>query len=97
MKECLKDLQLVFRNDGDSGDKRLEDTPTPEVNLSKLNRFMSKWSGIQDSRGMQLFSPETVKATEDLSTTLPVDVSPTFHLVQEPTVMNGFTIIIKYL
>jgi hypothetical protein len=66
MKECLKDLQLVFRKDGDSGDKRLEDTPTPEVILSKLNRFMSKWSGIQDSRGMQLFSPETVKATERL-------------------------------
>jgi hypothetical protein len=66
MKDCLKDLQLVFRKDGDSGDKRLEDTPTPEVILSKLNRFMSKWSGIQDSIGMQLFSPETVKATERL-------------------------------
>ena len=49
--EWLKDWQLVFRKDGDSGDKRLEDTPTPEVILSKL----SKWSGIQDGRGCNYF------------------------------------------
>ena len=66
LKECLKDFRLVFRKDGDSGCKRLEDTPIPEVMLSKFNRFISKWNGVKDGKGIQLFSSDTLKATERL-------------------------------
>lgn len=66
IKECLNNLQLVFRKDGDSGEKRLANTPSPEVILSKLEKFVNKWKDVQDNSGRHVFPPETLGATERL-------------------------------
>ena len=62
LKDCLKDFQLVFRKDGDSGDKRQDNTPPSDVILAKLNKFVRKC----DSTGMHIFSSATVRATQRL-------------------------------
>ena len=66
MKDCLKDLQLVFRKDGDSGDNRQENTPPPDVMLTKLKKFVRKWRSMHDSTGTHIFSSATVMATQRL-------------------------------
>ena len=64
MKECMKDLQVVRMVTVVINGWKIH---LHRVILSKFNRFMSKWSGIQDSRGMQLFSTVKVKVTERLN------------------------------
>ena len=41
--QCLENLQLVFRQDGDSGKRRSLATPEPDVITSKMERFVLKW------------------------------------------------------
>ena len=40
--QCFQELSLVFRKDGDIGDKRLFSTPPPEQLEKKLDKFMIK-------------------------------------------------------
>ncbi len=46
---CMK---RVFRSDGDSEEKRLCDTPLPNVILSKLDTFTIKWKDSADDKGI---------------------------------------------
>ena len=62
----MDDLRLVFRMNGDSGKKRLLDTPEPEIMLRKLESFVKKWKNPQDGVGRKVFTPETIEATRKL-------------------------------
>ena len=64
--QCLQDLRLVFRCDGDSGEKRLSTTPSPEKILQNLKEFIQKWQYVVDYNNFKLFNHETVAAIERL-------------------------------
>ena len=46
MQQCLQELRLVFRCDGDSGKARLSATPLPEIIHAKLNALLAKWADM---------------------------------------------------
>ena len=62
MQQCMQDLQLVYRQDGDSGVTRIAVTPSPEVILSKMN----KWKDVHSSSTMHVFTSETIPAIDRL-------------------------------
>ena len=64
--QCLQDLRLVFRCDGDSGEKRLSTTPSSEKILLSFENFIKKWHKVADHNGAKLFNSETDVATERL-------------------------------
>lgn len=64
--QCMQDLQLVFRQDGDSGEKRMATTPSPQIILSKLSKFEDKWKVIQGSSTMHVFTSATLLAIDRL-------------------------------
>ena len=66
VQQCMQDLQLVFRQDGDSGVTRMAATPSPEVILSKMNKFVDKWKDVQGSSTMHVFTSETTPAIDRL-------------------------------
>ena len=66
LHECLQNLRLVFRQDGDSEKKRMADTPGPDVMLYKLDRFVEKWKSVKDCNGRSIFTSDTLGATEKL-------------------------------
>ena len=41
--QCFKELSLVFRKDGDNGDKRLFSMPQPDQLEKNLDKFIQKW------------------------------------------------------
>ena len=63
--QFLKELSLVFRSDGDCGDKRSSPTPPPEKLLENLDKLMTKWQQ-NDHEKATLFTPETVPALQRL-------------------------------
>ena len=68
--ECLDDLRLVFRTDGDSEKSRILPTSSPEVLARKLSDFSKKWSEAKDisnGSGKQLFTKQTEKAIKNLN------------------------------
>ena len=62
---CMQELRLVFRRDGDSGETRLSNTPSPEIILEKLDAFISKWRDVSHN-GVKIFKPDTFKALNNL-------------------------------
>ena len=66
MKDCVRELQLVFRCDGDSGKDRLTETPQPDVISRKLDAFFKEWEIKSDSQGVKLFKSETFHALNNL-------------------------------
>ena len=62
--QFLKDLSLVFRSDGDCGDKRLFPTPSAEKLLTNLDKFITKWQ--QNDHEKAIFKPETASALQRL-------------------------------
>ena len=56
--QCFKELSLVFRKDGDIGDKRLFSTPQPDQLEKNLDKFIQKWQKTDHT----LFKPETISA-----------------------------------
>ena len=64
--QCLQDLRLVFRCDGDSGEKRLSTTPSSEKILLNFENFIKKWHKVADYNGVKLFNNETDVAIERL-------------------------------
>lgn len=65
-QRCLLDLRLVFRTDGDSGEKRMSHTPSPDIMLKKMEIFVDHWKHTKDSRGKELFTQDTFHAIENL-------------------------------
>ena len=63
--QFLKELSLVFRSDGDCGDKRQFPTPSAEKLLTNLDKFMTKWQQ-NDHEKATIFKPETVSALQRL-------------------------------
>ena len=47
---CTEDLRLVFRQDGDSGSKRVMPTPGSQMML------LDKWKNLQDCSGITVFT-----------------------------------------
>ena len=66
MKQCVKELRLVFRCDGDSEEKRLSSTPPPETISKKMELFLDKWMNRTDDTGKRLLKPESISAIENL-------------------------------
>jgi len=64
-KQCLRDLRLVFRCDGDVEEKRKSATPSPGIITSKLLAFKQKWQDAEES-GTKLFRHETFTALENI-------------------------------
>ena len=44
--ECLKALQLVFRDPSDQGDTRTKSTPSPSILRQQLLQFQTVWEGV---------------------------------------------------
>ena len=42
VQRCMQDLQLVFQQDSDSRVTRMAATPSPEVILSRMNKFVAR-------------------------------------------------------
>ena len=63
--QCLQELKLVFRSDGDYGDKRLLPTPKSDKLLENVEKFMTKWQQ-NDYDKATLFKPETITALQRL-------------------------------
>lgn len=53
--QCIQELRLVFRCDGDSGVNRLSATPSPDTIHAKLTTFTAKWSDVIDEKGVKMF------------------------------------------
>lgn len=64
--QCITDLSLVFRADGDSNKKRLCSTPQPDAMISKINKFIDKWEHVKDTQGVNVFTSETAHAVANL-------------------------------
>ena len=67
-KQCAEKLRLVFRKDGDSGEKRISHTSSTPVMLQKMERFVEVWKDAKDQKGKRLFTSETFKAINKLKT-----------------------------
>ena len=65
-QQCMLDFRLVFREDGDSEDKRMCATPAAELILTKLNAFVEKWRNVHDNYGRLVFTADTIPATDKL-------------------------------
>ena len=65
-QSCIADLQLVFREDGDSGTRRTLNTPAPHVILRKMEAFEEKWINVADQDNRKVFSTETKRAISNL-------------------------------
>lgn len=63
---CLQDLTLVFRAEGDIEKHRSCATPQPEVILANMNTFVDKWRHIQDANGIPVFAADTLTAIEGI-------------------------------
>ena len=55
-------MKCVFRSDGDSEEKRLCDTPLPNVILSKLDTFTINGKTVLDDKGINLFRDQLIQA-----------------------------------
>jgi len=62
--QFLKELRMVFRSEGDCGDKRLFPTPSSQKLIENLDKFIAKWQ--QNDKTTTLFKPETASALERL-------------------------------
>lgn len=59
-QQCCSELRSVFRKDGDIGETRKFDTPSPDVMEKKLDLFTSKW------KNAQIFRPDTSIAIKNI-------------------------------
>ena len=66
MKDCVRELQFVFRCDGDSGKDRLAETLPPDVISMKLDAFIKEWENRSDSQGVKIFKLKTFHALNNL-------------------------------
>lgn len=64
--QCLLDLRQVFRQNGDSGERRLADTPPPREITPKLTEWCQKWKHMSDSSGNKIWTSATDGAVEHL-------------------------------
>ena len=65
-QSCIADLQLVFREDGDSGTRWSLNTPASHVMLRKLEAFDEKWRNVANQDNKKVFSTETTRAISNL-------------------------------
>lgn len=63
---CVQDLRLVFRQDGDSARKRLCDTPDSSILMHHMDEFEKRWKDVRDSKGNTVFTSETTTAINNL-------------------------------
>ncbi len=64
--QCVSELRIVFRQDGDICEERKFDTPPPEVIERNLDEFLKKWKDAQDHDGKPVFKTDTPIAVENL-------------------------------
>lgn len=72
-RQCLHDLHLVFRCDGDVEEQRKPSTPLSEIINLKLDQFITKWKEATDSKGTKLFRPDTNTALSNIKQHIPND------------------------
>ena len=65
-QKCIHDFQLVFRENGDSGSRRMRNTPVPDAMLKNLERFEMKWKAVKNNDDKPLFSQATTQAISNL-------------------------------
>lgn len=82
-QQCVQEFCLVFRYEGDNGQKRLLETPSPET---ICHLFVRKWENKRDSEGVCLLKQDTFSALNNLKKH---DAFLVFHLVPGLTGMKG--------
>ena len=58
-------MRLVFRSQGDTGIKRCHPTPSPELLLENVDKFVGKWGKIQHDR-LLLLNDKAINEIEKL-------------------------------
>ena len=64
--QCLMDLRQVFRQNGDSGERRMADTPLSEEITKKKKEFCEKWEQMTDSSGKRIWTSASAVAVTNL-------------------------------
>jgi hypothetical protein len=64
---CLKQLKMVFREDGDIQQRRMLPTPPPDKMLVKLDNFVSYWSSQNETLLRPTFLQEVRKLKRHIS------------------------------
>ena len=64
----MSKFRAVFREDGDSGEKRISDTPPQEQMMKKLDDFYKEWMDVTDSTGTKLLTAASAKSASNLQT-----------------------------
>jgi len=62
--QFLKELRLIFRRNGDCGEKRLLSMPSTQQLIKNLDKFITEWK--KRDRETTIFKPETAAALERL-------------------------------
>ena len=65
-RQCLRDLRLVFRSNGDIEENRKSATTSSDIMILKLESFLVKWKDTRDNNNVKLFKTETVTALHNL-------------------------------
>ena len=86
----MSKFRAVFREDGDSGEKRISDTPLQEQMMKKLHDFYKEWKDATDSTGTKLLPVQKQLVTYKL--TLLHHVFLVFHPARELIETNVFII-----
>lgn len=58
--QCLLDLRQAFRQNGDSGERRMADTPPPQEITQKLTEWCRKWEHMSDSSGNRIWTSGSI-------------------------------------
>lgn len=64
--DCVRDLRLVFRQDGDVNAERQSNTASKEKIASKIASFREKWEGITDEFGNHILISSSMQAISNL-------------------------------
>ena len=65
-QKCVRDLRLVFRQDGDSEYTRMCTTPSPDVMNRKMEAFLMKWRDVRSSDNKLVLNSDTISAINNL-------------------------------
>ena len=63
---CIRDLRLVFRRDGDVSHERQTHTASKETISSKLASFRERWKGTTDGFGNHILTSSSMEAINNL-------------------------------
>lgn len=66
LHHCTERLRLVFRKDGDCVSNRMSHTPSADIILKQLEKFVDEWRDAKDNSGAPIFRQDTFHAISNL-------------------------------